>query len=221
MTPLNFYHWFGLFMESFPLVPILLGLRKWRKLSLGFRYFLGFLITEFSLNCITNYYIFALHRGNLFLFYFYSFFQSLFILLAFWHFFNKKIERDFTLYFFFFSVILLIFDFMFVSKMDYNYLSNFCINLIISVFSFYYFFTTFPKDKFKKVHSDETELIISAALVLQFFVRTINIFLEKFMLETQNNSFLIIQTRNIYAYFMLLALLIYTYAFYTFKTHEK
>lgn len=221
MTLLKFYQFFGVFVESFLLIPIFFGIKKWTKLSMGLHFFIGFLIVEFLLNCISNFYIFVLHKSNLFLFYFYSFFQSTFILSAFYQLLKKKNEQIITSGLWFVSLAVLVYDFLFVSKMDYNYLSNFCINFIISVLSSFYFFSTFSRNQFKRHQSNDTELIISAALILQFFVRTINVFLEKFMLETQYNGLLSIQTRNVYAYFMLFALLIYTYAFYTNKVNEK
>ena len=221
MTLLKFYQWFGVFVESFLLVPIFFGIKKWVKLSVGLHFFIGFLIAEFLLNCISNFYIFELHKSNLFLFYFYSFFQSTFILSAFYQMLKNRNDRIIATVLWFISLTVLVYDFLFVSKIDYNYLSNFCINFIITVLSSYYFFSTFSKNQFKKHKTNDRELIISAGLILQFFVRTINIFLEKFMLETQYNGLLSIQTRNVYAYFMLFALLIYTYAFYTNKVNEK
>ncbi len=221
MTLLKFYFYFGVFIETLPLLPIFFGLRKWSILSLGVRFILLFLISEFLLNCLTNYYLFYLDRNNLTLFYFYSFFQSSFILFGFYNLTLNKNVRLSIIILWVLSVSLLIFDFLFISKIGYNYVSNFCVNLIISGLSFYYFYITFTKSPLIKSLIEETMLILSTALILQFFIRAINIFIEKNMLETQNNAFLVIQTRNVYSYFMLIALIIYTYAFYNLKVNEK
>ena len=221
MTPLKFYYIFGIFVESFPLVPIILGAKKWRQLTLGIKLFIGFLVAEFLLNCLTDYYHFVLHRSNLFLFYFYSFFQSTFILSAFIYFFRNRVEKIYVICLWILGVFFLISDFLFVSKINYNYLSNFCINLIIAGVALYYFITTVKVDNTKRRQQKEVQLVISAAVTLQFFVKLVNIFIEKYLLETQYNTFLTIQTRNVYAYFMLLSLIIYTYAFDKFKADEK
>lgn len=220
MTLLKFYFGFGLFVEYVPILPMLLGIKKWKGLPTGIKFFVGFLVAEVLFNGLTDYYLFALHRKTLFLFYINSFLQSSFVLAMFWCLFKTKREQNSTFNLWCLSFALLVIDFLFVSKMDYNYFSQFCINLLISGLSFYYFYTTFPTTNLKKYLPNETELIISAALVLQFFFKIVNIFLEKFLLETQYNAILNIQTRNVNAYFTLLALLIYAYAFYKFKANE-
>ena len=221
MTLLKFYYGFGLFVEYVPLLPIILGIKKWKSLHTGVRFFIGFLIAEVLFNSLTDYYLFALNRPTLFLFYINSFFQSSFILAMFWYLFKKNTKQIFAFYFWCVCVAMLVIDFLFVSKIDYNYLSQFCINLIITSFSLYFFYIIILTVNFKKHQSNEMELIISVALGAQFFFKTINIFLEKFLLETQYNTILAIQTRNVNALFSLLALLIYAYAFHKFKANES
>lgn len=217
---LRFYFLFGFFVELFPLVVIGLGLKKWKRLTLGTLFFIGFLIAEVLFNEYSNYYGFVSDQPNLALYYINSFLQSVFILATFWCFFQKRIERIITVLLWCLCLVLLRIDFLWVSGEGYNYLSQFSVNIIITGLSFYYFFTNFPRQDVSNQRFKETELIISAALVMQFFFKTINIFLEKFLLETQYNTILNIQTRNVNAFFSLLALLIYAYAFHKFKANE-
>lgn len=217
--PLRFHFLFGIFVEFFPLVPILVGVAKWKNLTLGIKFFIGFLVAEVLFSGLTNYYLFVLDQKNLHLYYINSFLQSVFILTAFWYFLKKRSERIIILSLWCLCLALLVIDFVFVSKKD-NYFSQFFINLIILGLSFYYFFTNFPHNDFKKNQFNETELILSAALVLQFFSKSVTIFLEKFLLETQSNLHLVLQVRNVNAYFVLLSLWIYSYAFYKLKINE-
>ena len=221
MTPLKFYFWFGVFVELFPIIPIIVSLQKWQRLTIGIRFFILFLVSEFLINCVSNYYLFVLHISNLFLFYFYPFFQNIFILTTFWHFFKRRWEQILSICLIFLSNILIILDFTFISKIGYNYLSNFGIDITITLISFYYVYSYFPHNSFNKSLTNKTKLIISTTIVLQFFIKTINIFVEKNLLESQFNGFVISQTRNIYAYFMLFCLLLYTYAINNVRKDEK
>jgi len=219
MTSFKFYFWFAVFVESFPIVPIFLAFKKWKVLPVIIKFFIGFLAADLLLNLVGDYFYY-LQRHNLFLNYLYSLFQSVFILLAFWSFVKRKAEQLLILSLLLLNIVLLIIDFLFISKIGSNYISGFYINLVICFVSVYYFFKGFVNTKYQKKIPNDFFLTLSLILALQFFIKTIDIFLGKYLMETQVNAFLWMQVRNVYSYFMLFSLIIYTYVLYNFRTNE-
>lgn len=220
MTPFKFYDLFVTIVESFPIIPIIIGLIKWKRLPVGIKYFMGFLLTDLIINKIGDYYYYILHRNNLFLHYYYSLFQSTFILLSFYFFLKEKIEKKTLTILYIFCLFLLIIDFLFISKINYNHFSGPIINFIILSICVYYFSKNifYENDNSKQIMV--TSLNLSLVILLQFFVKFIDTFLEKYLLEAQNNAFLWLQIKDIYYYFMLLCLIMYSYIFYKIKFYE-
>lgn len=220
MTPFKFYDLFVTIVETFPVVPIFLGLRRWKLLSVGMIFFLGFFMADLILNKIGDYYYYVLRRNNLFLHYYYSLFQGCFILLSFFHFFKQKIEKLIVLFLAALCILLILVDFLYISGIDFNYISGPSIDLIIFCVSIFYFSNNIIDSNVKFSITKEFYLKISLILSLQFFIKFIDAFLEKYLLEAQNNAFLWLQVKDIYYYFMLFCLVMYSYIMYNIKNYE-
>ena len=217
MASYRFYIWFAVFVELFPLVPFLVGVQKWKVIPLGLRYFLGFLLADFIINLVSNY-LFLIRINNHFLYYLYSFQYSIFLLPSLRQLSRYRAERLIITILIAFSLLILIIDFFFISKIGTNYLSGLLINFFIFLISIYFSAKEFGKNG--KSGTNDLFLNITLILSLQFFIKSIETFLGKYLLETQTNAFTWIQARNLYSYFMLFSLIAYTYVFSIYKTDE-
>lgn len=186
MTAYKFYYYFGLFVEIFPIMPLVIGIRKWRLLPNAIKVLLFFLFTELILNLISDYFLFN-RINNLFLSYFYSFFQVTFILIYFMQISSDKKEKFIISFFIFVSYLLLVIDFFTSKTQSINYFSGIFINIVILIVSLFYF------NKYSKVNNQANFIITIfsiAATILLFFIKIIDVFLTKFLLETQSNTLL-------------------------------
>ncbi len=217
MTPFKFYFYFGIFVESFPLIPILYAVSKWKCLSWGIKFFVLFLVSELVLNIISDYFYFT-GSYNLFLYYYYSFFQLVFMFLTFNQFFKLHLVKTVISSLFIVCLISLVIDYTFLSKVSYNFLSGILICLIVTLISGYYFATNILKSLNNNQSFSEINVRFSLIITLHFFVKALIIFLEKIYFDTQNNPFLWIQMRNIYYYFMLFCLILYCISFRNIKS---
>lgn len=190
-------------------------------MELSIKFFLFYLIAEFVIYLISDYYYYK-RQNNLFLQYYSSFFNSSLLILMFYNLFKKNYEKTTLRLMFIINITLLFVDYEFFSKnKGYNYLSGFFINLVILLISIYFFQKELKIIKENNVLQNGTTLVISLVIILQFFIKLIDIFLQKFLLETQNYAIIILQEKNIFSYFMLFSLIFYTYAFYNIKISEN
>lgn len=218
MTPFKFYFYFGISVELFIFFPILFAVCKWRHISLGIKFVVFFLVSELLIN-IVSYYFYFTGSYNLFLNYFYSFFQLVFMFLAFYQLLTKHFVRIIVYLSFIICLVSLIIDYSNILKVSYNSFSGILISVIITIFSGYYFATNILQVESNKTPIfTETNIRISLIMTLQFFIKSLNIFLEKIYFDTQNNPFLLIQMRNIYYYFMLVCLILYCTSFRNIKS---
>lgn len=202
MTSFNFFLTFGTIVETMPIIPFFFAMKNWHKLSVGAKYISFFFISDFALNLVQDYY-YLQHTYNLFTYYFYSITQAIFIFLGLYHFFNKESKlRYITIFLLVISVFILYIDFIFISKIGLNYISGLTVDLLIFCLSCYCLSSNLkPKIKnFEEVKVLESSIIL--ILTLQFFIKFIDLFLGKYLLENQANGYLWIQERNIYNYFM-------------------
>lgn len=219
MTPYKFYLGFSIFVESFPLIPIIFGLRKWRYLSIGLRLFVGFLVSELILNGISYYYYYFI-GNNLILGYLYSFFQASFLSLLYIEFSEIKLEKKIIFFLLLLSLTILVMDWILNIEKNDNYISALIINSFITLTSGYYFSKNIFSNKKDDFMDSDMKLLFSLILTFQFFIKTLDIFLEKNLLETLNNVFLWVHLRDIYSYFMLISLLIHSYLLQKIKSNE-
>ena len=219
MTFFKFYIWLLVFVESFPVVTFFFGLRKWKKLSPGIKLFLGYIAADLLLNLL-SYYFYYIKHSTLSLFYFRAFFQCTFLLLAFREFSIEKIEKNIMFSLSVAGSLLLLAEFFLVSEAGYSYIPCFWINLTIFITSVYYFSKKIININKGKDTFDEIHLTITLIISLQFFIKTVEAFLIKYLLETQSNSFLWTQIDVIKCYLMLFCLVMYTYAFYNLGKNE-
>lgn len=221
MTPFKFYFWFAIFTESVPLLPIIIGLKQWNRLPIHFKYFLIFPIADLFLNLVSDYYYFR-HQNNLFLYYFRSLFEVVFILTAFYYGSTNKIVRVILLFLVVLNILLLIIDLFSVSKIGVNRFSGIYINLSIALCAGYYFVTNLKKQPNQAAEPfNDAFLLISMTVFVQFFVKFIRIFWLKYLVEAQTSAFWWLQLQNVYYYFMLLSFMTYTYVFYKLTARER
>lgn len=222
MTLLKFFFWFSIFVESiFPIFPILIGWRHRNKMNLGVTFFICFLITDLILYWMSDYY-YLKKQNNLFLHYFHDLFGNTLILLMYCFFFKSQREKIIIFSLLTLGNLALLIDFLFFSQQnDYNFYSATLTKLIVLVMSIYYFSTTFLLPQNKNKENSDVNLMIALTLTFQYFIKLVHVFLENFMVDTQNHAYLLIQEANIYSCFMLSSLIFYTYAFYNIKRNEK
>lgn len=202
MTSFKFFLLFGTIVESMPIVPFYFAIKNWQKLSIGAKYISLFIISDFALNLVQDYYYYQ-HIYNQFTYYFYSITQAIFIFLGLYHFFNKHSNlRYIPISFLVLSVFVLYVDFRFISKIGLNYISGLTIDLLIFCLSCSCLSTNLkPQNiEFEKIKVLESFIVL--ILTLQFFIKFLDLFLGKYLLENQANGYLWIQERNIYNYFM-------------------
>lgn len=213
MHLIEFYYQLAQFSDFLPIIPIAMGLGRWKNLSIGLKCFWSFLVADLLIN-FASYHI---HGSNRFLGYFYSLCYCSFILSTYFFFFKDAKEKKSVFVLLFFCLFLLTFDFFLFSGTNENYVSGILIDLVIVGTGIYYFSKYAVQ---KKYHVIEANLFISIVLIFQFFIKAVEIFLDNFLMETQNNAFLWIQMRNIYYYFMVLSLLSITLIFYKLNFNE-
>ena len=198
------------------MVPIYFAGRKWINLSVNLKIFVAFLFSEFILNIISNY-LYSQHINNLFLYYYYSFFQNFFIFLFFISSLNLRKEKFIFLFFMILNFVLIFYDFRFISQIGINYVSGITIGVSLFLGSIYCLSATFSLKENLKNSLTNSYSFILLAIILHFFVKTIDTFITKFLLEDQNNAVLWMQEKTIFYYFIFLALLIYSYSFFKIK----
>lgn len=217
MTAYKFYYYFGLFVEVAPIIPFIIGLLKWQLLPNAIKTLICFLFFELILNLISDYFLFN-RINNLFLSYFYSFFQITFTLIYFTQISTNKEEKIIILSLIFISYSLLILEFFTSNTKFGNYFSGIFVDIAILMVSLFYF------HKHLKVsnHTNSTITVFSiAATILLYFIRIIDIFLSKYLLETQSNTLLWLDEKTIYYYFLLFSWVIYSYALISFRKYEN
>lgn len=213
MTTFRFFLLFGTIVESMPIVPFYFAIKNWRKLSIGAKYISLFIISDFVLNLIQDYYYYQ-HIYNLFTYYFYSITQATFIFFGLYHFFDKESKfRYISILCLTLSAIILYIDFKYISKIDLNYVSGLTINFLIFCLSCFCLSSNLKSQiiNFEKIIVLESS--ITLILILQFFIKFLDLFLGKYLLENQANGYLWIQERNIYNYFMFFCFVFYTSIF--------
>lgn len=210
MELLRFYVLFGQLVEYLFLVPLVSGMLKWKKLDPALRWIVIYLLFDFVISLISNYAYKVLGINNLFLFYFYSFFWNLTICYFFYRISNYKSSILFLLIS---GCLLVVLDYLFtVGDQGINHRSGLIINLILFGLSAYFLFT-----KMDKMEVSSPLLLILLALTIQFFVRSVDIFSKKYLLQSVYYGVFWFYEAIIFYYVMLLAGAIFTYAFYLIK----
>lgn len=131
---------------------------------------------------------------------------------------SDKKEKFIISFFIFVSYLLLVIDFFTSKTQSINYFSGIFINIVILIVSLFYF------NKYSKVNNQANFIITIfsiAATILLFFIKIIDVFLTKFLLETQSNTLLWLDEKTVYYYFLLFSWVIYTYAFVSFRKYEN
>ncbi len=214
MHLIEFYYKLARFSDFLPILPILMGLVKWKKLSLGLKCFMGFLLSDLLVNWVS----YNIKFDNRFLSYFYSFFYCLSIISTYFFFFKDDKEKKIVLILLGICNVLVVVDFLFVDRVNENFFSGMLIDFVIISISIYYFSRYFIQ---RKQYFIEANLFISIVLIFQFIIKLVEEFLDNFLTEMQNTGMLWIQMRNIYYFFMIIFLLIITFIYYKHKLYEQ
>lgn len=210
MELLKFYKLFGPLVEYLYLIPLVAGIVKWKKLDPALKWIVIYLFFDYAISLVSNYTYKVLRVNNLFLFYYYSFFWNLTVCC----FFYRITEYKRSILFLLVSGSVLVgFDyFLTAGDQGMNYISGLYINLVLFSLSTYFLFT-----KMDRMEVSSPLLLVLLALTIQFFIRSLDIFSKKYLLQSAYYGVFWFYEAIIYGYVMLLANAIFTYAFYLVK----
>lgn len=210
MELLKFYKLFGPLVEYLYLIPLAAGIVKWKKLAPALKWIVIYLFFDYAISLVSNYTYKVLRVNNLFLFYYYSFFWNLTVCC----FFYRITEYKRSIFFLLVSGSVLVgFDyFLTAGDQGMNYISGLYINLVLFSLSTYFLFT-----KMDRMEVSSPLLLVLLALTIQFFIRSLDIFSKKYLLQSAYYGVFWFYEAIIYGYVMLLANAIFTYAFYLVK----
>ena len=210
MELLKFYRLFGALVEYLYLVPLVAGIVKWKKLGPALKWIVIYLFFDYVINLASNYTYKVLRVNNLFLFYYYSFFWNLTVC----SFFYRITEYKRSIFLLLVSGCVLVgFDYsLTAADQGINYMSGLYVNLILFSLSTYFLFT-----KMDRMEVSSPLLLVLLALTIQFFIRSLDIFSKKYLLQSAYYGVFWFYEAIIYGYVMLLANAIFTYAFYLVK----
>lgn len=210
MELLRFYKLFGPLVEYLFIVPLVAGFLKWKKLDAALRWIVIYLFLDFTISLVSNYIYKVLGTNNLFLFYFYSFFWNITVCGFFY---RVSGARRSILFLLVLGCALVVLDYVLTAgDQGMNYGSGLFLNLVLFGLSTYYLFT-----KMDSMEANTPLLLIFLALTIQFFIRSLDIFSKKYLLQSVYYGVFWFYEAIIYGYVMLLANAIFTYAFYLVK----
>lgn len=197
-------------VEYLYLIPLVAGIVKWKKLDPALKWIVIYLFFDYAISLVSNYTYKVLRVNNLFLFYYYSFFWNLTVCC----FFYRITEYKRSILFLLVSGSVLVgFDyFLTAGDQGMNYISGLYINLVLFSLSTYFLFT-----KMDRMEVSSPLLLVLLALTIQFFIRSLDIFSKKYLLQSAYYGVFWFYEAIIYGYVMLLANAIFTYAFYLVK----
>lgn len=197
-------------VEYLYLIPLAAGIVKWKKLAPALKWIVIYLFFDYAISLVSNYTYKVLRVNNLFLFYYYSFFWNLTVCC----FFYRITEYKRSIFFLLVSGSVLVgFDYFLTAEdQGMNYISGLYINLVLFSLSTYFLFT-----KMDRMEVSSPLLLVLLALTIQFFIRSLDIFSKKYLLQSAYYGVFWFYEAIIYGYVMLLANAIFTYAFYLVK----
>lgn len=221
MSQINFRFWLYLITDFFYLVPVIFAILTWKKIKKEQKWFVLYLFIYFIINTVSNIMFIGFHKSNLFLFYFYSLADCIFILQTYRYSFQNRREAKAVFALFFFSFVSLLVDLFWITgfKNQENYFSESIISICILSTSLYYLAVFLLKNTQKTVFN-EANLLISLSLAIKFFLKSIFSFIRDYLFETQSNAYLTAQIDNFYNFFIIITLLIISLAFYHVKTNS-
>lgn len=209
MELLRFYKLFGQSVEFLFLIPLVWGLLKWKKLDSALRWITAYLLLDFVITLFANYTYRILNVNNLFFSYYYSFFWNITVCC----FFYRISEQWNVLFLMIAGSALIVFDYILtVDDKGMNHMSGLFVNLILFGLSAYFLFT-----KMDRMEVSSPLLLVLLALTIQFFIRSVDIFSKKYLLQSVYYGVFWFYEAIIFYYVMLLATAIFTYAFYLVK----
>jgi len=197
-------------VEYLFVIPLVSGILKWKKLDTALRWVVIYLSFDFIISLVSNYTYQVLGINNLFLFYYYSFFWNLTICSFLYRISGFKRGISFLLIS---GCVFVVFDyFLTVGDQGMNYMSGLFVNLTLFALSTYFLFI-----KMETMEASSPLLLVLLALTIQFFIRSLDIFSKKYLLQSAYYGVFWFYEAIIYGYVMLLANAIFTYAFYLVK----
>lgn len=219
MAQLTFYRWLYLATDLLYIVPILIAYTKFKKLSIGQKWFVGYLLVYFSINIISDIMVFCFNTKNLFLWYFYSLADLVFTFQTYRYFFQNQLKIKYLIILFSIGLGSLLLDLFWLTGFanEENYFSESVISLCIFVVSLYYLVNLLSKNIKENVFN-ELNLFIALCLMVQFFLKAVLKFLSKYLFETESNYYTIVQYVNFFNFFNIITLLIVSWAFHNLFT---
>ena len=221
MAQISFRFWLYLFTDFLYIVPIMYAFPKMKILSKGQKWFVYYLLGYFTLNVIQNTLFLGFSSRNLFLYYFYSLIDCLFIGKVFQYFFQNQVKYKCIFAIFGIGFLSLLIDLIWITGLrnEENLFSNTIINICIFVASTYYL-VKLLLNKILDNLFNELNLYIALCLMIRSFLKSIFSFLRNYLLETQSNYYVTAQIDNFFNFFNICTLIIVSWAFYNLKTNR-
>jgi hypothetical protein len=219
MTLTDFSTNLGFGVGVFTSIPIIIGLKYWKKFDKSIQIFLWYLIIVLFLEIFSEI-LRKLFLSNYFLYYFLSIANVIILSSLRLHIYlDKKLKKQIT-FLTFISICAILLDLFFITGLK-NKINHFSINLsnlfvlLSSVLTFFSIFSS-------KNNSYPKNVLLSyltLGLIITFFFKLILTVFKPWLLETELNYPYYFQLDNIVSLFTFLSLLIYSWAFYQIKTH--
>lgn len=205
---IQFYEFFGHSVELLLLVPLMIGLFRWRSFSDEFKWIVLYLISEVIITLWGNYIYRVLHSNNLITFYYYSFFWNVTILGFFY---KVSLHKKGIVALGIIGCMVVVLDhFFFSGDLEMNYRSGLYVNLVILVLGSYYLYIFLDR-----VDISSPVLLVLLALTIQFLIRSVDIIVKKYLLQHVFYFNLWYYESIIYYYLMLVAIGLFSYALFT------
>lgn len=221
MAQISFRFWLYLFTDFLYIIPVICAIPKMKMLSKGQKWFVYYLLGYFILNGIQNIILLGFNSRNLFLYYFYSFSDCLFIGKVFQYFFQNQAKFKIIFAVFGLGFLLLFIDLIWLTgfKNEENLFSSTIINIGIFIISIYYLVKLLLIKVIDNLFN-ELNLYIALGLMINSLLKSIFSFLRSYLNETQSNGYVITQFDNFFNLFNIVILLMISWAFYNFKANR-
>lgn len=192
------------------------ALPKMKQLSKGQKWFVYYLLGYFVLNVIQDIIFLGFGSRNLFVNYFFSLIDCLFIFKVYQQFFHKQLRSIPFIFGICFLVLLI--DLFWVTgfRNEENLFSQTIISVCIFGVSMYYLASLLLNKAYENLFN-ELNLYIALGLMIKSFLKSIFSFFKNYLYETESNGYIIAEADNFYSYFTIVILLLVSWAFYNLK----
>lgn len=220
MDQISFRFWLYLFTDLFYGIPIIFAFLSWKKIENEQKWFVFYLLGYFGINTVSNILFIGFHRSNLFLCYFYSLSDCIFIFQVYKYFFQSQGKLLGLSILYACALVSIIIDLFWITGLtnQENYFSEVVVSICVLITSFYYL-SHFLLNNFRNNLFKEINLFIALSLITRFFLKSVFSFIRAYLFETQSNDYLAAQFDNFNNFFVIITLIIISWAFYNLKAN--